>query len=151
MDLFVYIALAIGAILGLIKGAVRLLFSWGAIIVAALFANQWAAALAAQFFPGVLSNRFWLILFAIGVFAAAVCLIEFSGVLIKKAINKIRLGLFDHLAGFFLGAVFAGVILGFLFAALIHYKFIQNPSPMVMMLSDGALKTFTLIRSTLPR
>lgn len=151
MDLFVYVTLAIGAILGLIKGAVRLLFSWGAIIVAALFANQWATALAAQFFPGVLSNRLWLILFAIGVFIAAVCLIEFSGMLIKKAINKVRLGLLDHLAGFFLGAIFAGVILGFILAALIHYKFIRTPSPMVMLLSDGALKTFTLIRSALSR
>lgn len=146
-DIFLLAVIGAGAVWGFIKGFIHTLFSWAGPIVSALITNQWAIAVADQFFPKILENKYHILFFGIGFFLVTAFIIGLTAIFIKKIINFSNLGLFDHLCGMFLGAFFGSLVIGFIAAFLIQFSVINKPTPFTSLVSQGSLKTFELIKA----
>lgn len=109
LDLFIVGVLAVSAVLGLMRGFIRELFSLGAWVLAFLFAKS-LAPFFAPVIPGIDSETMRYLLAIVLVFICILVLATLSGTILAGMVKWVGLGFYDKFLGLIFGILRGGVI-----------------------------------------
>lgn len=109
LDLFIVGVLAASAVLGLMRGLIRELFSLAAWVLAFLFAKS-SAPFLAPLIPGIESAATRHLTAIVLVFVLILVLTTMSGAVLAGMVKWVGLGFYDKFMGLIFGALRGGVI-----------------------------------------